>query len=336
VINSELEYYMPDAFTFDQGVLAIVQDKKKVQTTIGNFDYTSGVLTTLHKFSQTYGYFEMKAQVPQGFGFWPAFWLLPEVPLPNRPAEIDIMEMIMDLPHNVYTTFHCNYSNGGGFGHEHVDPNFSNGFHTFALQWLPNTLIWYVDGMQVFNYSGACVPNRPEYILANVAVGGSWPKPPNSATPFPSHMSVDYIRAYTHVSSGGESIPGPGAGIAFTPKDDPLPPLDIQMPRASTQVVAPGGMVTFSFNIVVNSQTGYSNLIIQLPVKTLSEKMNGPTVMNVTVPAGSPSMKTVSVSYTVPSDLGAGWLKVGVGIFSSTWQNLFWQDNVWAVQFKLN
>jgi hypothetical protein len=148
-------------------------------------------------------------------------------------------------------------------------------------------------------------------------------------------MTVDYIRAYKYVSNGGVTLPGPGAGMEFTPKVDPPPTLDILNPKASAQAVAPGSEVTFTFDLVAYTAKDLENLIVQFPVKSLSEKMNGPTVMNVTVPAGSPSTKSVSVTYTVPADLGNGWLKVGVGLFSSTWQNMMWEDNVWAVQFKL-
>jgi len=32
--------------------------------------------------------------------------------------------------------------------------------------------------------------------LANVAVGGAWPGPPNDSTTFPQAMVVDYVRVY--------------------------------------------------------------------------------------------------------------------------------------------
>jgi serralysin len=105
------------------------------------------------------------------------------------------MEMIMSEPTTVYTTYHCNYSTGGANGQGTTISNFNtSAFHLFGLQWYPKTLIWYVDGVQVFNFSSACVPNKPVYILANLAVGGSWPGSPTSATVFPSYLEIDYIR----------------------------------------------------------------------------------------------------------------------------------------------
>jgi hypothetical protein len=34
------------------------------------------------------------------------------------------------------------------------------------------------------------------YLLANLAVGGSWPGAPNSQTVFPAVYEIDYIRAW--------------------------------------------------------------------------------------------------------------------------------------------
>lgn len=54
------------------------------------------------------------------------------------------MEMVMNKPTTVHTTFHCNYSTGGGMGKGTLIPSFNTSvFHRFALQWLPKLLIWY-------------------------------------------------------------------------------------------------------------------------------------------------------------------------------------------------
>ncbi len=48
--------------------------------------------------------------------------------------------------------------------------------------------------------SGAARPfdaGQSSYILLNLAIGGDWPGPPDSSTPFPSEMLVDYVRVYT-------------------------------------------------------------------------------------------------------------------------------------------
>jgi len=39
-----------------------------------------------------------------------------------------------------------------------------------------------------------------QFFILNLAVGGSWPGSPNSTTPFPSEMFVDYVRVYALAS----------------------------------------------------------------------------------------------------------------------------------------
>ncbi|WP_353475673.1 family 16 glycosylhydrolase (plasmid) [Salipiger sp. H15] len=54
-------------------------------------DYYTGRMSTHETWSQTYGYFEITARIPQGKGHWPAFWLVSEK-VNDWPPEITIME----------------------------------------------------------------------------------------------------------------------------------------------------------------------------------------------------------------------------------------------------
>jgi beta-glucanase (GH16 family) len=38
----------------------------------------------------------------------------------------------------------------------------------------------------------------PQFLLLNLAVGGSWPGSPDATTVFPSEVLVDYVRLYTN------------------------------------------------------------------------------------------------------------------------------------------
>jgi hypothetical protein len=67
------------------------------------------------------------------------------------------------------------------------------------------------------------------YILANLAVGGNWPGDPDSHTPMPAHMDIDYIRAYSNDPNAHEvplqadaAAPAP---VDPTPVAPPPPPV---------------------------------------------------------------------------------------------------------------
>ncbi len=57
---------------------------------IGKSKYYTGMITTAETWAQTYGYFEIRAQIPEGKGHWPAFWLGPAGE--GWPPEIDVFE----------------------------------------------------------------------------------------------------------------------------------------------------------------------------------------------------------------------------------------------------
>jgi beta-glucanase (GH16 family) len=180
-----------DPFVVRNGVLDIVAQPAPaaLSDALGGFRYTSGLITTQPSFSQTYGYFEMRAKLPSGKGVWPAFWLLPADL--SWPPELDVMESIGD-PSLVWTTAHSKVADRAGDKHQ-IAPGV---FHVFAVSWDEKELVWYVDGKEVQRQPTPPDMNKPMYMLANVAVGGNWPGAPDASTPWPARMSIDYIRAY--------------------------------------------------------------------------------------------------------------------------------------------
>ncbi|HEY8614652.1 glycoside hydrolase family 16 protein [Phenylobacterium sp.] len=180
-----------DPFTVRDGVLEIRADRAPAHAVqhLGGFRYVSGLITTQPSFSQTYGYFEMRARLPRGKGVWPAFWMLP-LDL-SWPPEIDIMESVGD-PSTVYVTAHSNHVKGQGVEVK-VDPE---AFNTFAVSWDKDQLVWFVNGREVKRQPTPADMHKPMYLLANIALGGSWAGEPDETTPFPARMQIDYIRAY--------------------------------------------------------------------------------------------------------------------------------------------
>ncbi len=165
--------------------------------------YTSGLITTEPSFTQTYGYFEMKAELPQGSGLWPAFWLLPADK--SWPPEIDTLEAF-GAPnahgegganqYHVGAISGDSSQNNGGW--QAVSPDIFNSYNTYGVKWDPQHITYYFDGQEVAQVNTPTDADKPMYMLANLAVGGNWPGDPNASTPFPADMKIDWIRAYSN------------------------------------------------------------------------------------------------------------------------------------------
>ena len=181
----------------------------------GRTVYTSGRISTQWKRDFTYGIFEARLKVPKGKGYLPAFWLMTtdEDRYEQWPVcgEIDIMEIMGQDTRTEYGTLHY------GLPHEQnqgsltlSEGDFAEEFHTFALEWTPGALRWYVDG-RLFHESsqwysvGRDGVRRPfpapfdheMYIILNLAVGGNWVGYPDETTDFSNAAyEVDYVRVY--------------------------------------------------------------------------------------------------------------------------------------------
>jgi len=186
----ELQYYAPDAFNLDKGRLGITAQT----TSEGSHQYTSGLISSHNSFAPEFGRFEIRCKLPRGQGLWPAFWLLPSDT--SWPPEIDVFEALGHEPNQVHMVAH--WSEAGGHqqsGEVYSGPDFSADFHTFAVEWTAEKLVWFVDGVKRHEVVGKS-PRGPMCLLANLAVGGNWPGAPDATTQFPATFEIDYIRAY--------------------------------------------------------------------------------------------------------------------------------------------
>lgn len=218
VNNHERQWYTSgtnNAALDGQGNLVITAKKENpgnYNCWYGRCEYTSARLSTQGQFTQTYGRFEARMKLPRGQGMWPAFWMLGadigNVGWPNS-GEIDIMENVGFEPNTVHGTLHGpGYSGAGGIGAAYNGPNFSDDFHTYAVDWAPNQIKWYVDGNLYQTRTPAdlngnrWVFDHPFYLILNLAVGGYWPGDPNSSTVFPQRLVVDYVRVTSSDTAG--------------------------------------------------------------------------------------------------------------------------------------
>ncbi|MBN2375579.1 MAG: family 16 glycosylhydrolase [Sedimentisphaerales bacterium] len=168
--------------------------------------YTAASLITQGKSSWKYGRIEVRAQLPQGKGVWPAIWMLgvnfPEIGW-LRCGEIDIMEFVGKEPDRIYATMHFaeegkHRSNGWSIG---ADQPYAD-FHVYAIEWQPDRIDFFYDETKYFTFmidkagEGKDNPFRkPHYLLINLALGGSWGGPIDDAM-LPQKYLIDYVRVY--------------------------------------------------------------------------------------------------------------------------------------------
>ena len=219
-VNAELQEYVNsnENIYLENGNLVIKPVREKVgEDESGNpvYKYTSGRVNTQGKHDFTYGLFETRVKVPTGKGYLPAFWMMPtdenlygQWP---RCGEIDIMEVMGQETNKLYGTLH--YGNPHSQKQEtYIAKNgdFASEYHTYAVEWEPGKMIWYVDGIKYQEVNDwytttegqgtAAYPapfDQPFYMILNLAIGGSWVGYPDETTTYDDQAFViDYVKAY--------------------------------------------------------------------------------------------------------------------------------------------
>ena len=235
--NGEAQHYTgsdDDNAVVDGGVLKITAKREDFNDQGRDLDYTSARLNS--KFAFTYGRVDVSAKLPSELGTWPAIWMLGRDinedggywdathGTTNWPAigEIDIMEQkgtSLAAKNEVIGTIHGGeseyYFRGGSTNDVTAAATAAStsttAFHTYSTIWTEDEIQFLIDDILYYTYnpvdefgvqnSQTWPFDSPQYILLNVAMGGSLggtiPSDFTSGT-----MEVDYVRVY-QVSDGG-------------------------------------------------------------------------------------------------------------------------------------
>ncbi|MBE9637073.1 family 16 glycosylhydrolase [Salipiger mangrovisoli] len=157
-------------------------------------EWVSGKLDTYDTFKQTYGYFEVRAKVPEGQGFWPAFWLTNNDH--SWPPEIDILEMMGEKTDVYRTAVHSAiWGTKVTASGNSLIPDASADFHVYGMLWTPQEITFTFDGHVMFSIPTPTNMHDEMAITLNLAVGG-WTGGSTEETPDSGEFQIDYVRAY--------------------------------------------------------------------------------------------------------------------------------------------
>ena len=124
-------------------------------------------------------------------------------------GEIDVTELVGKSPNTAYGYLHGLLSGGFGGRGTTVDmPNgFANDYHTYAVDWLPESIDWYVDGVLFGSQQKKdkdWVFDHEFYLVMNLAMGGNLGGPIESGLK-QADISFDWIR-FSTINGVGEVI----------------------------------------------------------------------------------------------------------------------------------
>lgn len=147
-------------------------------------------------FGQLYGRWEFRARTDKGRGFGSAILLWPDDEDTDH-GEIDISEVPGENRDVDNVVLHSG-PGGDTLAGTTIPGDFSQ-WHTFAVDWLPDSITWYVDGRQVYKVTDKSrIPTRPMHLAIQLDMGPvkDWMPAPDDTTPKQVRLQVDWVHVY--------------------------------------------------------------------------------------------------------------------------------------------
>jgi beta-glucanase (GH16 family) len=255
--NSGRERYYASQIRLSNGICNLVAEPNSGITTFEN-SYKSGELisarantnsATPYKFSFLYGYVEVRLRIVDVSGFFGAVWMLPSKQNYVYEWEIDILEQLGHDHRTMFQTYHYKAglpadqardahwtpNKGTGSNGDASVLDYSTGYHTFGVDWQPDHLTFYIDGIASGTFptpgtNNSNIANTPGYILIQQMVENSWIRSTGQLLPDVTTsvdtFHIDYVRVWQAAATAGtarNATPqGPGNRPAVKVSPNPM------------------------------------------------------------------------------------------------------------------
>ena len=216
-VNNEAQAYIDSSDTIffdtadgaeDNAVLVLKPEwREGFATPTGRIaDFVSGRINTADKLDVTYAKVSARIRMPDARGAWPAFWLLGYGDWPDA-GETDIMEYVGEKDWTSSALHGPGYSGDTPITARHTFAAGEDvtGWHVYSVERRDLDIRFFVDDVEFYRVTkddveafGAWRFDRPQYIILNFALGGTYPQAVNQVTsPYAGLPSdtVDRIKA---------------------------------------------------------------------------------------------------------------------------------------------
>jgi len=190
-----------------------------IQTSNAMVDQTTPTVNhvepQVNKFAQLYGWFECRCKMPSAeSGILTAFWMNPIDPKylrlttnggtrvsADESYEIDIVEWAAPQPTIMSTDTHFG-ANLAANQHDHISVDakidLSKDFHTYAVDWDQDRVIWYLDGIERRRSTHS--PKAAMFVYLTIMQNNSsWMGTVPTNPIYPIDFEVDYVRVYSRI-----------------------------------------------------------------------------------------------------------------------------------------
>jgi arylsulfatase A-like enzyme/beta-glucanase (GH16 family) len=217
LLNTKYAGYVTEEDSYVESGSLVLQNQKRSYTGTspsGNYQYTSGWVSSMHRGHFNKGYIEVRAKFPSGDKVWPAIWLVSE-DLVWGP-EWDLWEYFgyrEDVGYdNMGMHLMTGYEQEGNLWPnqdptrwddtwlETFDADYdAESWHIFGWEWNDTYARWWVDGEVVHTLyksdtkEPSAWPDEEMYIILNNGVRSA---SPDSTTTWPNQLVIDYIEVY--------------------------------------------------------------------------------------------------------------------------------------------